>query len=281
MIRTTALLLLVASLAWAQAPDLVGTWTNEGGSFEFNADGSVRMTVGAQSQTGYWTIQGQQLGLSLHGGQMLFVFQQEGDQLLLADANGQYLLQRVSAPRAEPPSQPPLASGPALTERQFLGLIEHFESMKPDDVYDHLLRTTDDQKQMIQIHGALEQALCHRACQGGRGRSLVWPTMMVTMDCQRVADLRAEHLQLFGSMGLGGDPFLQAKTEQLQLVNHYQCLLGIHSPEVCASSYQTQSDVSRMQHETSMEIIDNMGTAGCTEYWEEDGAGNRTYLGCW
>jgi hypothetical protein len=281
MIRTTALLLLVASLAWAQAPDLVGTWTNEGGSFEFNADGTARMTVGAQSQAGYWTVQGQQLGLSLQGGQMVFMFQQEGDQLLLADGNGQYWLQRASKPAAPATPQVPSSSDPPLNERQFLGLIEHFANMKPDDVYDHLLRTTDDQKQMIQIHGALEQALCFRACQGDRGRALVWPTMTEVMDCQRVAALRAEHLQLFNSMGMGGDPFLQARTEQLQLVNHYQCVLGIHSEEVCASYYKTQSEISRMQHETSMAIIDNMGNSGCTEHWEEDGAGNRTDLGCW
>lgn len=124
--------------------------------------------------------------------------------------------------------------------------------MAPGDVYDHLMRTTADQRQMIQLHGALEQALCYRACQGPRGSGLVWSTMAGAMDCTQVAALREQHLQMFASMGMTGDPFMQAETERLQLVNHFKCVLRIHSEDVCATYYRTQSEISRRQHEAAM-----------------------------
>jgi hypothetical protein len=278
--------MLAATAAWAQGTELVGNWTNAGGSFVFNRDGSAQMTVGQQRQTGTWTVDGQQLWLNLQGGQLVFAFQQQGDQLLLQDANGQYLLQRTAKPAEPAPQSRGSAGGAAapvslLNTRQFLGFIEHYAAMRPDDVYDHLMRTTAEQRQMIQLHGALEQALCYRACQSPQGAGLVWSTMSGAMDCAHVAALRAQHLEMFASMGMSGDPFMQAETERLQMVNHYKCVLKMHPADLCAAYYRTLSEISRRQHETSMGIIDNIGSSGCTEHWEEDANGDRTYLGCW
>lgn len=43
-----------------------------------------------------------------------------------------------------------------------------------------------------------------------------------------------------------------------------------------AMDYATASYVSRMQHETTMSILDNMGNANCTEHYED-----HVYVGCW
>ncbi len=195
------------------------------------------------------------------------------------DGNGQYLLTRAASTAPAPAATGP--SGQVLSDRQFLLFIEHYQSMAPDAVYDHLMQTTDDQRLMIQLSGALEQDLCFHACQGSKGTDLVWATTAGTIGCAQVVYDRQQHLQLFASMGMTGDPLAQRTIEQMQLVNTYKCKLGDHSPELCAAYYRTQSEISTTMHDTTMAIIDNMGNSGCTEHWEEDQSGNRTYLGCW
>jgi len=276
-VRSLALMSVLSLRAWAQAPQLAGTWSNESGSFDFGTDATVTMTVGQQTQSGTWLAQGNQLQVSLTGGTLMFLFQVQGETLVLQDQNGQYILTRT--PAAAPAPENP--TGPPLSDRQFLGFVEHYRSMMPDTVYDHLKRTTEDQRLMISLHGALEQDLLFQACQGSKAAVLTWQTTAGVTGCSRVAADRQQHLQLFSSMGMAGDPFAQRDIEQLQMINHYKCVLGEHSRELCAAYYQTQSEISRGQQDTSMTIIDNIGAAGCQEHWEEDQGGARTYLGCW
>jgi len=68
-------------------------------------------------------------------------------------------------------------------------------------------------------------------------------------------------------MGLG-DPFSEAQTQRLQVVNMYKCSLGIHSRELCQSYASAQATAGSVLAETGQTINDNMG---CTERWEQQG----------
>ena len=62
---------------------------------------------------------------------------------------------------------------------------------------------------------------------------------------------------------------LQVAQQQLQ---QQQLLHGSSGGE----DWATMSAVSRSLHETNMAILDNMGSAGCTDHYED-----YVYVGCW
>ena len=117
------------------------------------------------------------------------------------------------------------------------------------------------------------------ACRGSYAGSIVWQTMSGPMGCAQIIGQRQQAIELAAQMGLG-DPFSEAATQRLQVINMYKCSLGIHSRELCQSYASAQAAAGSVLSEVGQTINDNMG---CTERWEQQGndPNTRVYLGCW
>lgn len=266
------------------ASNLVGTWVNAEGSFRFGADQSVEVRNQGQVFTGMWAAEGNVVMLQLTTGTMMFQAGIEGDTLMLADANGTYVLQRAADQRVaqSQPQQPqgaqPTASGP-LSDRQFLGFVEYSRQMRPDDVAVHLSRMTPEQAQSFTIWQALGGDVYFRACQSQYAGSIVWQSLSGPVGCAHIFAERQQTIQLSAEMGLG-DPFAEAEIQRLQVVNMYKCSLGIHSQELCQSYASAQSTAGSALAGIGQNINNNMA---CTERWEQQGndPNTRVYVGCW
>lgn len=276
-------LFLAGSLpAWGS--DLIGTWSNTDGSFSFGSDSSVQVRAQGQIYTGMWAAEGNMLMLQLNTGTMLFQAALEGDTLVLADANGTYVLARVTGEHdgdssASPaqPSQP--ASDQFLSDRQFLALVEYYRQMRPDDIAAHLSRITPEQSQCFTIWESFGADLYFAACQGSHAGTLVWQSLSGPMGCAQIIGQRQETIVLSAQMGIG-DPFAEGETQRLQVVNMYKCSLGLHPPDVCGTYASAQAAAGSALAEIGQTMNDNMG---CTEQWEQQGndPNTRVYLGCW
>lgn len=275
--------MLVGSLH-ASGPGLIGVWSNAEGSFSFGSDASVEVRAQGQIYTGVWSAEGNMIMLQLTGGTMLFQAALEGDTLMLADANGTYVLQRVdeqpdTAPSTTPGQPQPTASSQLLSDRQYLGFVEYYRHMRPDDVAAHLARVTQDQAQCFTIWEAFGADVYFAACLGSYAGSIVWQSLSGPMGCAQIIGQRQQTIELSAQMGLG-DPFSEAETQRLQVINMYKCSLGLHPRELCQSYASSQAAAGQVLAGIGQNINDNMG---CTEQWEQQGndPNTRVYLGCW
>jgi hypothetical protein len=243
----------------------------------------VEIVSQGQTYGGVWAVEGQTLMIQLPTGMMAFQAALEGDVLVLADMNGTYRLERVTEAQPTSPAptgagQPNVAAGP-LTDLQFLRFVEYYRQMQPDGVLDHLARTTPEQAQSFTIWEAFGADVHFAACLGSKAGQVVWQSLSGPMTCPQIVAQRQETIQLAAQMGLG-DPFSEAETQRLQVINMYKCSLGIHSRELCGAYANAQAAVGAAVAGVGETILENMG---CTERWEQQSndPNTKVYLGCW
>lgn len=260
------MLWVLVSLAFAQAPELAGVWATPGMSIALDADGTVLWTLGNQQAHGTWTAADGLLTIAVNGAVTVYSFTLQGDALQVVDARGiGAVLQRQAAPAAPP-------SGPVLTADEVLELLEHYRTLDPSVVHARLYRLPPDVGEMMSFYGALTEDLWYRVCQGPDA-----PAVTYGGGCAVVVNNRQQSAQLLAQMGIPDDGG-QAPLDAANVATWYRCKTGALDEATCATWLQVQSNVSQMQHDTSMQIIENMGNSGCTEHYE---AGTNRYLGCW
>lgn len=275
MLRALFVLLAITLSLPALAQGWIGTWTSPMFAIQLNQDATFAWQDSTQVLQGQYQIQGGILTLLTPAGTAVYGIIQQGDALQLTDPYGQrVVLQRYGAqavqavPQVTVPqgsySRAP-ADGQGMSQQELLAFLESYPQLPPDEVYARWARVNQDQR--LLLSSTVTNHIYVIMCSGTHADTIVY-------EGKGCPALYAD-VQL--ALQAGSDVQGYWETERMQAVTMLQCSMGLIDAASCGTYNGVQSNINAMQHDTNMQIINNMGNQGCTEYYNQD----NQYLGCW
>jgi len=292
IILITLLTITVTSLS---ANNIVGTWhTSDGQSlyqFDFNSNGTYSVTANGNRINGTWQVANSVLTTNMNGTTASYRYAFEKGYLVLAASRTEVMIlgkdksyfQNLLAQSGNSNNNTNTNSNSnqraVLSDAEFLNFLQNYETMTPNNIYITLTRMSKEQQQWIPIFQAWYSMMMYHACQGNQAYNN-------QADSQACAYAKASHqntVQLLQSSGLNsysglGDPWSEGKLENGKLITQYLKKAGKISNATYNTYMGVQSDINKMQNETTQTIIDNFKSPPCVEHYEE---GTHAYLGCY
>lgn len=283
---------LLAASAQAQDPRaLIGRWAKPGVTFEVRADASFSWWAPPQTLTGQVMVGPGQLRFQVQntGQPMLvdYLWALSGDTLRLQDGSGQvFVFQRAGGGAAGSPAPggavgaAPVAStgggaappqdSPITVEqrRAYLALLEGYRTMDPTEVERRYRGLHPTQRLLLEVSSALHADLVWRMCQGPNAGRVVLRDAGGVQSCAQIQASRHQAAGFAASMGMDPQQAVvgEANSQRSAAILSQRCSLGLEEKSVCGTAFQAMSNISRMQHETSLQIIDNMGPTNHYEW---------------
>ena len=287
IILITLLTITISSLSANRI--INGIWYTTDGQalyqFDFNANGTYNVTANGNSINGTWQSANSVLTTNINGTTASYRYAFEKGYLILATSKTEVMVlgkdrayfQNLLANSGKGANNN-RQSG-VLSDSEFLQLLENFTTMNPDSVYVSLTRLSKEQQSWIPIFQAWYNMIMFRACQGNQAYSN-------QTDAQMCANAKASYqntVQLLQSTGLSnynglGDPWSQGKSETNQLITQYRKKSGQIDSATYNTYMGTQSNINRMQNETTQTIVDGFKPLPCVDHYEQ---GTNAFLGCY
>lgn len=171
------------------------------------------------------------------------------------------MLQQKTAKKAEIKTQSP---GKALTQKQVIHLLQNYQKMAPDTVYQHITHLSKKTTTTLRIYEALQSAMIFRACQGKLAYKLPQDRKMCAQAKQSYQN----------TIKFTNKPWGYANSQRDQMLIGLKCSMGLIDQKSCGTYTKTMKKVNQGQHNTMMEILK---ADECTKHYTHD----HQYLGCW
>ena len=269
----------------------LGTWYTTNGKIvfkiKFNKNGIYKVIVNNKVTIGNWNLNGNVITTNLDNVKTQYSYTFKNGFMILAQSKTNYivfgkkksyfvgLLKKIQKNNKKTQKYTASTNNKALTDAQFMYLLENYAKMHPNTVYTYLTKFSKSQKTWIPIFTAWYNLMVFRACQG----TLAYNN---TQDKQMCANSKAQYqktMQLFQSLSMqGSDPFAKSKTETSKLLISYKCKYGLIDKASCKMYMGIQSNINKMQNKTTNIIIKNMEPLPCVKHYEQ---GTNAYLGCY
>ena len=282
--------LLTITLTSLSAKNIVGTWHTTDGQalyqFDFKSNGTYRVTANGNQQNGTWKSSNSVLTTTMNGTKASYRYAFEKGYLILATSRTEFMIlgkdrayfQNILTKSGNSNNNNSNQRS-IMSDAEFLTLLQNHETMPPNSVYIGLTRMSKEQQQWIPIFQAWYNMMMFKACQGNQAYSN-------QADAKMCAYAKASYqntVQLLQSSGLSGygglnDPWSEGKLENGKLITQYLKKSGKISDATYNTYMGVQSNINKMQNETTQTIIDNFKSPPCTEHYEE---GSNAYLGCY
>jgi len=162
---------------------------------------------------------------------------------------------------------------PTLSNDQFVGFMESYRQLHPDQVTLALTQLSAEQQQWLGIWNGLGSHIYTRACHGSYAAQIVFPAASGPQTCQHLLYYEAFN----ANNGYAAGAIQYADTQRMEIVNMMRCSSGQYDAATCSAYMGATQTYNQATNDIGQSIVDSMAPPPCTAYYDQGGG----YLGCW